>query len=103
MLFRSWLKLARHANAMADRLAAGLAESGYPPVWPVEANLVFIVLPKSIEARLKAAGARYYVRSSDSLPRGERLDPDRCLIRLVASFATREQEVDRFIETVARA
>ena len=39
-----WLRLARHANAMADRLAAGLAAAGRPPVWPVEANLVFIVV-----------------------------------------------------------
>ena len=40
-----WLKLARHANAMADRLAAGLAAAGLHPVWPVEANEVFVALP----------------------------------------------------------
>ena len=38
------------------------------PAWPVEANLVFVVVPKAVEARLKAAGARYYVRHSESLP-----------------------------------
>ena len=37
-----WLRLARHANAMADRLAAGLAAAGLSPVWPVEANEVFV-------------------------------------------------------------
>ena len=63
-----WLRLARHANAMADRLAAGLAAAGRSPAWPVEANLVFVALPKAVEARLKAAGARYYVRHSESLP-----------------------------------
>ena len=42
-----WLRLARHANAMADRLAAGLAAAAYPPVWPVEANLVFVVRAES--------------------------------------------------------
>jgi threonine aldolase len=52
------LRLARHANAMADRLATGLAGVGLSPVWPVEANLVFIAAPNSVEARLKAAGAR---------------------------------------------
>ena len=62
-----WLRLARHANAMADRLAAGLTAAGRAPVWPVEANLVFVVVPKAVEARLKAAGARYYVRQSESL------------------------------------
>ena len=64
-----WLRLARHANAMADRLAAGLAAIGRAPAWPVEANLVFVVLPKAVEARLKAAGARYYVRRSAKLSR----------------------------------
>jgi threonine aldolase len=29
-----WLTLARQANDMADRLAAGLAASGLAPVWP---------------------------------------------------------------------
>jgi threonine aldolase len=96
-----WLRLARHANAMADRLAAGLTAAGRAPAWPVEANLVFIVLPKAVEARLKAAGARYYVRRSESLP--ARLQADQCMIRLVTSFATREDEIDRFVTLAAKA
>jgi threonine aldolase len=52
-----WLVLARHANAMADRLAAKLAAVGLKPVWPVEANLVFVVLPRVLDAKLQAAGA----------------------------------------------
>ena len=36
-----WLALARHANAMADRLAEALSAIGLNPVWPVEANLPF--------------------------------------------------------------
>jgi threonine aldolase len=97
-----WLRLARHANAMADRLAAGLTAVRLAPVWPVEANLVFVLLPKALEGRLRAAGARYYVRGSDSLPDGETVGPDRCLIRLVTSFATREDEVDRFVALAAK-
>ena len=96
-----WLRLARHANAMADRLAFGLTAAGRPPAWPVEANLVFVVVPKAVEARLKAAGARYYVRRSESLPAP--LGPDQCLIRLVASFATREDEIDQFVRLAAKA
>lgn len=96
-----WLRLARHANAMADRLAAGLAAGGHPPAWPVEANLVFILVSKAVEARLKASGARYYVRHSDSLTGP--LAPDQCLIRLVASFATEAAEVDRFVSLAAKA
>ncbi len=89
-----WLRLARHANAMTDRLAAGLAAAGQSAVWPVEANLVFIALPKAVEARLKATGAQFYVRHSESLPGNIKLGPDQCLIRLVTSFATRAAEVD---------
>ena len=57
-----WLELARHANAMADRLAQGLKSVGLAPVWPVEANLIFVALPRALDAKLKAAGADYYVR-----------------------------------------
>jgi threonine aldolase len=87
-----WLALARHANLMADRLSAKLAAVGLVPVWPVEANLVFVVLPRALDARLKAAGAKYYERTNASL----KLGPNQILVRLVTSFATRDDEVDRF-------
>jgi threonine aldolase len=89
-----WLKLARHANAMADRLAQGLTAAGLKPVWPVEANLVFVLLPRALDAKLKAAGADYYVRPSGSLDVGA----DRVLVRLVTSFATTDAEIERFVE-----
>jgi len=87
-----WLTLARHANLMADRLSAKLAAVGLAPVWPVEANLVFVALPRALDARLRAAGARYYERPNTGL----KLGPDEILARLVTSFATREDEIDRF-------
>ena len=88
-----WLELARRANAMADRLAQSLSEAGLQPVWPVEANLVFIVLPRALDAKLRAAGASYYVRNSDSLDVG----PGNVLARLVTSFATEDDDIDRFV------
>ena len=87
-----WLALARHANLMADRLSGELTAAGLAPVWPVEANLVFVVLPRALDVQLKAAGARYYGRTSTSL----NLGPDQILARLVTSFATQEDEIDRF-------
>jgi threonine aldolase len=89
-----WLTLARHANAMADRLAQKLSAIGLAPVWPVEANLVFVALPRALDARLKAAGASYYVRTSESL----RLGAGQALARLVTSFATLQPEIDRFVD-----
>jgi threonine aldolase len=88
-----WLTLARHANLMADKLSAKLTALGLAPVWPVEANLVFVVLPRTLDAKLKAAGARYYGRTNTSL----KLDPDHILVRLVTSFATQEEEIEHFI------
>jgi threonine aldolase len=94
-----WLRLARHANAMADRLAAGLAAAGFAPVWPVEANEVFVPLPARIDERLKAAGASYYPWTTDALPNGTVLPLDVVLVRLVTSFATTADDVDRFVTT----
>lgn len=98
-----WLRLARHANAMADTMAAALTKAGHPPVWSVEANLVFVILPKPVTERLRAAGAQFYVRSSDSLPPGRTVGPEEVLIRLVTSFATRAEDIDRFVEIAAKA
>ena len=84
------LTLARHANAMADLLAARLKTAGIRVLWPVEANLVFAAMPKAIDAKLRGAGAAYYVRRSEGLPE------DEVLVRLVTSFATREDEVEQF-------
>ena len=97
----TWRRLARRGNAMAERLARGLTAAGYAPVWPVEANLVFALLPKALDARLKAAGATYYIRNSDFLPAGMQPADDQMLVRLVTSFATMDAEIDRFIALVA--
>jgi threonine aldolase len=78
---------------MADKLAARLAAVGLAPVWPIEANLVFVVLSRALDAKLKAAGARYYGRTNTGL----KLGPDQILARLVTSFATQEDEIDRFV------
>ena len=93
----NWLTWARHANRMADRLAQGLATRRLAPVWPVEANLAFVVLPRAADARLRAAGAAYYAWHSDSLPSGILIQDGDVLARLVTSFATTEAEVDRFV------
>ena len=92
-----WLTLARHANAMADRLAQKLKALGLPPLWAVEANLVFVALPRALDVKLRAAGASYYVRASESLT----LPADHVLARLVTSFATQDEEIERFVKLCA--
>ena len=97
------LTLARHANEMADRLAAALTDIGVPTVWPVEANLVFVLLPKSLDKRLRDAGATYYVRSTAGLPELVTAGTDAMMVRLVTSFATREAEIDGFVRLLSEA
>jgi threonine aldolase len=98
-----WLRLARHANAQADRLAAHLTATGCVPVWPVEANEVFVALPRAADERLRAAGASYYPWSSQSLPNGTAIAADAVLVRLVTSFATTDAEVAQFVGLVAES
>jgi threonine aldolase len=92
-----WLDLARQANRMADRLAEGLAAAGIKPVWPVDANEVFVPLGAETDRRLKGAGAMYYPWSTASIPAGLMFAPNVTLMRLVTSFSTTEAEVDRFV------
>jgi threonine aldolase len=95
-----WLTLARQANAMADRLAEGLRNCGVPIVWPVEANIVFALLPKALDGKLRAKGATYYVRSNTLAGDDIAIGPDQILVRLVTSFATVDAEVDQFVALV---
>jgi threonine aldolase len=94
-----WLKLAAHANRMADRLATHLAGVELPPIWPVEANIVFVQLPQALHERLHAAGAHYYVIHTDRTDPAT-VPPGHVLVRLVTSFATTESSIDKFVSVV---
>ena len=57
----NWLRHARNANAMAQRLAAGLKTiAGAELMFPVESNSVFASLPPAIIDGLRARGWRFY-------------------------------------------
>jgi threonine aldolase len=57
----AWLRHARHANAMARRLAGGLAAiPGAELLFPVEANGVFVNLPAAVLDGLRERGWRFY-------------------------------------------
>ena len=95
-----WLKLARRANSMAARLSSELASAGFGPVWPVEANEVFVMLRRQLQERLRASGASFYPWTTDSLPRSLSIAGDASLVRLVTSFSTKEREVEDFMEAM---
>jgi threonine aldolase len=93
-----WLDLAAHANAMASRLAKGLqAIKGVRLAWPVEANELFVILPRTHVRALQTAGAVFYEWRSHALPHRQRPHEDEAFIRLICSFATTPDEVARFV------
>jgi len=92
-----WLRLARRANAAAARLAEKLGSVGLQPVWPVEANEIFVMIPRETDRRLREAGAAYADWPREFLPAGILSSPDGELIRLVTSFATTDRDIESFI------
>jgi threonine aldolase len=90
-----WLKMAARANRMAARLSAGLAAIDGVRIWyPTEANEIFAEFPNGVAEALHAAGAHFYPWITPGDPSGGRMH------RLIASFATTEEEVDRFLALV---
>jgi threonine aldolase len=86
-----WLANARRANALAQRLAQGLAQvPGIEVAHPVAANAVFARMSTALAAKLRAGGATFY---DWGVPQDGRV-----LARLMLSFATPEEDVARLIE-----
>ena len=57
----AWLQHARHANAMARRLADGIGRiPGVELMFPTEANGVFLALSVAMQEGLRARGWRFY-------------------------------------------
>ncbi len=93
-----WLELAAHANAMAERLAAGMTASTNARIVRVpEANEVFAYLTPDVAGRLKAAGAQFGDWDSSDLEPEERAGEGEGLYRFVTSFRTTAEDVDRFV------
>ncbi|ESQ77022.1 low specificity L-threonine aldolase [Asticcacaulis sp. YBE204] len=57
----AWLRNGQHANACAQRLAQGIADvTGVAPMFPVEANAVFLKGSESVLEGLRLRGWRFY-------------------------------------------
>ncbi|TDQ50719.1 threonine aldolase family protein [Actinorugispora endophytica] len=92
-----YLRNARHANAMARRLRAGVeagladgSVSGVRFTRETQANGVFAVLPPGVADRLRT-DFRFYDWDEST---GE--------VRWMCSFDTTEEDVDSFVEAIAR-
>ncbi|WP_119302213.1 threonine aldolase family protein [Dongia deserti] len=90
-----WLRLARHANAMAQRLTRGLSTTlprlpGARLLHPVEGNELFVQLPASTIAGLRQAGFEFYDWPVE----------EGTAIRLVTAFNTEAAHVELLLKTV---
>jgi len=87
-----WLRLARQANRAAAALAAGLrGVPGIELAHPVEANEVFVRMPRSLAEGLAKDGVRFH-----------RWPGEHALYRLVTSYCTRDAEIERVLACATR-
>lgn len=92
-----WLRNARHSNAMAQRLRAGVEAGiadgsirGVAFTQPTQANGVFATLPEGVADRLRES-FRFYD-----------WDAAKSEVRWMCSFDTSETDIDAFIAAIAR-
>ena len=86
----TWLRHARHANAMAQRLAERITRHGATLLQATEVNSVFVSLPDDAMARLKAAGWVFYTFIGGGA-------------RFMCSWATTEAAIDHLAADIGRA
>jgi threonine aldolase len=85
-----WLRLAAASNAMAARIAAGIAGiPGLRLLAPVEANELFLELPGAAMDALEADGFQFYRRSTT-------------LARFVCRFDLTDAEADALVAALRR-
>ncbi|MDC0586023.1 low specificity L-threonine aldolase [Candidatus Pelagibacter sp.] len=88
-----WLKNAKHANEMGQKLSEGLAKHNNIEItYPTEANEVFAKFPKYIIEHLNSKG---YKMNEDEL--------DGKAVRLVTAWNTKTSDVESFLNSINRA
>ncbi|MEM7672582.1 MAG: beta-eliminating lyase-related protein [Verrucomicrobiota bacterium] len=80
---------ARHANTMASSLGNGFRALGIEPVFPVEANAVFVRLKEDVAQRLRGEGWVFY----DFVENTQ---------RFVCHWGTTAQNIERLLSDVQR-
>ncbi|MDX1901510.1 MAG: low specificity L-threonine aldolase [Gammaproteobacteria bacterium] len=83
-----WLKNAAHANHMAQQVAQIFQQFNLHPHWSVDANEVFVTLPKHVADALMALDVKFY----------DWYSPTNDLYRFVTSCFTSEHDMNTFKE-----
>lgn len=87
-----FFELARHANQMAIKLSTAIKKQGYLFLTESVSNQIFPILPNALIHELNKS-FEFYV--------WKKIDKDYSAIRMVTSWATKEEAVDEFINQVS--
>jgi len=80
-------KLAQYSNAMAKKLADGIASLGYDFLYPVETNLIVPVFPDDVVGKLREMYGFYDWSNLGG----------KTAVRLLTSWATKEDTINSFL------
>jgi threonine aldolase len=94
-LFKSdlYFELARHANHMAMKMTKAIKEAGFSFFIDSTSNQIFPILPDKLIDKLSTKYGFYT---------WQKMDESNSAIRLVTSWATREESVNQFIEDLTK-
>jgi threonine aldolase len=86
-----YLELGSHANYMAEKIADTLQQCGYTFNAPVASNQLFPILPNDLIKKL-SKDFKFIIY--------EAVDEKNSVVRLVTSWATPEENVNKFISFI---
>jgi threonine aldolase len=85
----AWIENARHSNKCAQLLAQKLSEAlGAEPLFPCDANAVFVRMPDRLATDLRNRGWHFY----------SFIEPD--IYRLMCAWSTTEEQIDELVTDV---
>lgn len=92
-----WLKIARHANHMAQGLRELIVASKAARLaWATRDNQVFVIVTKSLSDALRSQGAQFYDWPTPPNMIDGPINEDESVLRLVTSFATTQEDLSAF-------
>lgn len=86
-----YFNLASHANQMATLIAESFTNCGYTFLTEPTSNLIFPIVPHGLIEHLEKQFIFY---------RWKKVDDSTSILRIVTSWATPKEQVDRFIESI---
>ena len=87
-------KTGEHANAMAEKIKNAIEQKGYSFQFTPYSNQLFVILPDAVLQKLE---------KEFLFTEWEKIDDNHTSIRIVTSWATKEENVQKLIEAIQQA